>query len=108
MKLTINFYAFENAFKTISPDNFSYEGLRVLFDHFEEYEESTGEQVELDVIGICCEHNEDTWQNIASDYRIELDPSNDDEANQKIVEGWLHDQGIFVGSVDGGFVYRCI
>lgn len=108
MKLTINFYAFENAFKTIRPDNFSYEGLRALFDHFEEYEDSTGEQVELDVIGICCEYNEDTWQNIARDYRIELDPSNDDEANQELVEDWLHDEGVFVGSVDGGFVYRCI
>lgn len=108
MKLTINFYAFENAFKTIRPDNFSYEGLRALFDHFEEYEDSTGEQVELDVIGICCEYNEDTWQNIARDYRIELDPSNDDEANQELVEGWLYDEGILVGGVDGGFVYRCI
>lgn len=108
MKLTINFYDFENAFKAIRPDNFSYEGLRALFDHFEEYEYSTGEQVELDVIGICCEYNEDWWQNIARDYRIELDPSNDDEANQELVGDWLHNEGIMVGSVDGGFVYRCI
>ena len=39
-------------------DNFSYEGKRALFDYFEQLEEDTGEQIELDVIAICSEYTE--------------------------------------------------
>lgn len=38
--------------------NFSYEGLMALYDYFSEYEEDTGEEIELDVIGICCDFSE--------------------------------------------------
>jgi hypothetical protein len=40
------------------PDNFSYPGLLALWEYFEEYEDSTGEEIELDVIAICCEYSE--------------------------------------------------
>ena len=39
-------------------DNFTYEGLIALYDYLEDYEDSTGEQIELDVIAICCDFNE--------------------------------------------------
>jgi len=39
-------------------DNFTYGGLIALYDYFEQYEDDTGEQIELDVIAICCEYNE--------------------------------------------------
>mgnify|MGYP003125850318 FL=1 len=57
---TINKWDFRNAFKrTIQyRDDFSYEGLKALYDYLEEYEEDTGEQIELDVIAICCEYTE--------------------------------------------------
>lgn len=32
-----------------------YNGLRVLFDYIEEMEADIGQQIELDVIGLCCE-----------------------------------------------------
>jgi len=32
--------------------NFSYEGLEILFEYLEELEESTGEEIELDVIAL--------------------------------------------------------
>lgn len=41
-------------------ENFSYEGLQLLFDYFNDYEDSTGEKIEFDPIGICCEYNEYT------------------------------------------------
>ena len=37
-------------------DNFGYEGLKALFEYLEEYEDSTGEQIELDVIALCCDY----------------------------------------------------
>jgi hypothetical protein len=29
-----------------------------MFEYFEEYEDSTGEELEFDMIGICCEYTE--------------------------------------------------
>ena len=55
---TINEYQFADAFNKIRPDNFTYRGLIALYDYFEQYEEDTGEQIELDVIGLCCEYVE--------------------------------------------------
>ena len=43
-------------------NQFTYEGLDALFDHLEEYEESTGEKIEFDPIAICCEFTE--YENI--------------------------------------------
>ena len=58
MKQTINEYQFTEAFKRIRPNNFSYEGLKALFEWFEELENDTGEEMELDVIAICCDFSE--------------------------------------------------
>lgn len=37
---------------------FSYPALDALFEYYEELEESTGQPIELDVIGICCDWTE--------------------------------------------------
>ena len=39
-------------------DNFTYTGLSALFDYLEECEDSTGEELELDVIALCCDFTE--------------------------------------------------
>lgn len=57
MKSTVNFSDFCDAFE-IRKENFTYEGKRALFDYLESYEEDTGEEIELDVIGLCCEYSE--------------------------------------------------
>jgi hypothetical protein len=51
-------YDFARAFEQVRPDNFSRAGLSALYDYLEDYEDSTGEQIELDVIALCCEYNE--------------------------------------------------
>ena len=58
MKQSINFYAFRDAFQAMRPDTFSYEGLRALFEYLEALEDDTGEEIELDVIAICCDFTE--------------------------------------------------
>ena len=69
MKQTVNMYDFERAFKNFDRDNFSYEGLKALFEYLEEYEDSTGEELELDVIGLCCEYAEyDSLKEFNNDY----------------------------------------
>ena len=54
----VNFSSFCDSFSGSYEKNFSYEGKRALFDYLEEYEESTGESVELDPIALCCEYSE--------------------------------------------------
>ena len=71
MKQTVNFNDFCDAFRDMGRnENFSYKGKRALFDYLEETESDTGEEVELDVIGLCCEYNEDTIENILQNYDI--------------------------------------
>ena len=44
-------------------EQFSYAGLDALFDYLKDYEDSTGEEIELDVIALCCEYAE--YDNLA-------------------------------------------
>lgn len=106
MKSTVDFYEFRSAFERIRPDNFSREGLSVLWDYLEQYEDDCGVELELDVIGLCCDFNEDTWESIANDYRIDLDECEDDEEKAEAVREYLENEGALVGDVAGGFVYR--
>jgi hypothetical protein len=106
MKTTVYFSEFCDYFHKIRPDNFSYQGLRILFDYFEKIDDSCGIESELDVIGICCEFSEATWEVIASDYSIELDcHENDDEQKAQVLD-FLADQGALVGETDHSIIYR--
>ena len=39
-------------------NQFTHKGLIALYDYLENYEESTGDQIELDVIALCCDYTE--------------------------------------------------
>lgn len=69
---------------------FSREGRALLFDWFEELEADTGEEIELDVIAICCDFAESTLDEINQDY---------DQAFEDMDEAvdWLNDQTSVVG-----------
>jgi len=75
MKKTITIYDFRDAFANVNrADNFSYEGLRALYDYLVELEDSTGYEIELDVIALCCEFTEySDLQEVAEVYDIEGD-----------------------------------
>jgi len=57
MKTTITQSNFLWAFKGNSErkNQFSYVALCALFDYYEELEQSNGEEMELDVVAICCD-----------------------------------------------------
>ena len=68
----INEADFISAFKSIRPENFSYEGLKSLYGYFEEL--SDDQNIEFDVIAICCDFTE--YNNLAEfnlDYGMEFD-----------------------------------
>jgi len=106
MKTTVHFDDFRHAFNSIRPDNFSREGLEQLFDYFESYEKDTGEEIELDVIAICCDFSEDSFQNIADQYGIELDLEMDEDYQKQQVIEHLEGEGVYVSDSINGIVYR--
>ena len=71
MKQTISTASqFSDAFRAMDRHgNFSYEGMELLFDYFEEL----NPEMELDVVAICCEYAESTPEQVIEDYGIESD-----------------------------------
>jgi len=106
MKTYISQYDFRRAFQECRPDNFSYEGLKILFEYLEEYEMDIGEELELDVIGLCCDFSEDSFENIADLYGIELDENDDEDEKQQQVIDFLQSEGAYVGDSINGIIYR--
>lgn len=111
MKTTVSRYDFERAFADAGrKDQFSYEGLKALFEYLEDYEEQTGEEIELDVIALCCDYSEDTAEEIARNYSIDLshlDPEDDDYEEQctDAVREYLCENTTYIGDTSTGFVY---
>lgn len=70
MKQTLNKDQFRFAFEQVRPNQFSYEALGMLFDYLEECDED----MELDVIAICCDFSEGDFQEVAN----ELDQDEDE------------------------------
>jgi hypothetical protein len=108
MKQSINFSAFVDAFHAHNRfDSFGYDGLRVIFDFFEQYEEETGADVELDVIAICCDYNLEHYTDIASNYSIDLSAADGDtDAEEQIVMDYLNDNTMVLGQCKDGIVYQ--
>ncbi len=98
-------------------EEFSEEGLNILFDSIERDEDESGVQVEFDTTNICQGYKErtieyiDTVQTILSKALRELeDPEDDDEREEKakrIVKEYLESYGAFIGFTNRGtVVYR--
>ena len=74
MKTTVNQSAFIDAFHNFDRyDQFGYAALSSLFDYLEQLEDDTGEEIELDVIALCCDYSVDTVEDIASNYSIDIE-----------------------------------
>jgi hypothetical protein len=108
MKTTISLYDFRDAFHQAGRSNqFSHDGLRVLFEYLEEYEDSTGSEVELDVIGLCCEFSEETPEDIAKNYGFTFSGDEDEVERLNSLLDWLHDRTMVCGVTnEGSIVYQ--
>lgn len=93
-----NEHQFREEFKQMGRgDQFTHEGLGLLFDYLDQLSDDCGQQIELDVIGICCDYAEDKPEDIALFYSIDID---------EVME-YLHDNSVVVGETDEGtIVYR--
>tara|TARA_R110000822_G_scaffold9487_2_gene36686 strand:+ start:1633 stop:1983 length:351 start_codon:yes stop_codon:yes gene_type:complete len=107
MKQTINQTQFINAFTTeyCSKDNFSYEGLELLYEYFEDVYSDTGVEMELDVVGICCDFSEMDITEFLQAYNpltISEGEFNDLSENDQVslLEDYLCSETSFIGYTD--------
>jgi len=105
---TINQSAFIDAFHNWGRgEQFSYSALCAIFEYIENYEDDSCEQIELDVIALCCEWAEDDAKSIAEQYDIDLtdddgeDTLTDDEKAEKVME-YLNDESPHAVELDNG------
>jgi hypothetical protein len=106
MKTTIDFSDFREAFRTYDRESsYTREGLEMLFNYFEELESDIGEEIELDVIAICCDYDENHWEDIAANYLIDLTDYEDEDDKIEAVREYLTDRTTLVGETSTGFVY---
>ena len=69
IKQEITQWEFVDRFKKSAPDNFTNRGLETLYLYLYELSEEIGEDIELDIIAICCEYAEyDNLEELMEDY----------------------------------------
>ena len=102
MKQTISQSDFHDAFIRMDrKENFSWEARELLFEYFEEVDE----EMELDVIAICCEYYENDADTIIDDYAIEGMEELDEDGKSDYVREFLQENTIIIGETSIGFVY---
>ena len=89
MKQTINVTQFRDAFRNMGrKENFSYAGLNALYDYLTALEDDIGEELELDVIALCCEFSEYDFEELQQEFGDSDDPWEDMEE----AINWLEEQ----------------
>ena len=76
---TILQYQFTDMMQTARPDNFSANGLRVLFSYLEQMSEDCGTDVEFDAIAIACDYTEADALEVYNRYKPDLNLDDDDQ-----------------------------
>jgi len=79
---------------------FSYEGLRHLFDYLEEADGN----YDLDVIELCCDYAEDTFEDVADVQAIDVEGLNEAEI-EAVVMAYLQNCTCVVGSTFNTVIY---
>ena len=102
MKTTVSKQHFIDAFMTSSNyrNNFSYDGLEILFDYLENLEGDCGIELELDVVAFCCDYSEMRVADIAADCGLDIDDSMTDEEIVDTVRDYLQDNTMICGEYE--------
>ena len=97
---------FVHMFKESSrKDQFSVEALEAIFNYLDTYSEETGENVEFDIVAICCDWAEMSWNEIAASYDVDLSQCTDDDERIGEVEDFLCKNTQYCELSAGSFVY---
>jgi hypothetical protein len=85
---------------------FSYEAKEALFNYLEQLEEDTGEPVELDVVGLCCEYEESDLDEIIKGYGLDASSCETDDERHALAEKFLNERTTVVWHDGDTFLYR--
>ena len=101
---TINFHDFRQAFENMDRgEQFSYEALELIFDYLEECDQN----MELDVIAICCDFTEGNFQEVANELDDEIDLETvglDEEETAQKVADYLSEKTTVLGITSNNFI----
>jgi len=87
MKQSVNEYQFRDAFHKMGRGKqFSYDGLTALYDYLEQLGDDIGEEIELDVIALCCKYAEyDSLVEFREDYGEDYNTMEDIEYHTTVI-----------------------
>jgi hypothetical protein len=103
----INFWQFCDAFRTHDrAEQFSYDAKRALFDYLEQLEEDTGAPIELDVIGLCCDYQEETADEVIAAYGLDASDCEDDDDRQELAKKFLDRHTDIIWQRGDTFLYQ--
>ena len=106
MKTTVSVLQFLEAFRRYDRfDQFGSAALRSLFSYLEELEEETGQEIELDVIALCCNYSVRTVEEIAIDYDIDISGMDEDEARDAVLEYLDNNTSVVDDDCNGSTIY---
>lgn len=111
MKTTLTTSDIAHALKNDSNANWSWSGANALAEYLEEYEESTGEEMELDVVAIRCDFSEySSLADWASDYfggvdraKAEFDDCDSLDDCEDEIRDYINDRGQLI-EFSGGII----
>jgi len=108
MKQTVTLYDFRDAVERMGRDtHFTYSGLEVLFRYLEDLEDQLGEELEFDVIALCCDYAEYSPEEIADLYGIDISDLTDPADIFERVGEYVGEHGAYCGvTEDGNIVYQ--
>jgi hypothetical protein len=106
MKRTVNEADFRDTLRMYERGNqFSHDGLGALFEWLEQVEDDTGEEMELDVIGLCCEFAEYSSAKEAAD-QYDNDLPNNPDTVEAAAREWLADRTTVIDVPGGGVIIQ--
>jgi hypothetical protein len=117
MKKTIDQGEFVQAFDDYNRgDSFSIAGRRALFDYLDQLGDDIGQEIELDVIAICCDYSEypgayeAMQQYQPEDMPVEGVEGDDlieaQERNEKAAHEWLEERTTVIDVTGGGVIIQ--
>lgn len=105
MKTTLNTYDITDALRRDENAAWTYAGAQALAEYLEEYEESTGEELEFDVVAIRCDFSEySSLEDWVNDYGLQEDSLDDaHEEREDNIRSFIRDNGQLI-EFEGGII----
>lgn len=86
----LSFGDFCDSFSESYSNNFTYSGKKALYDYLTQYEEDTGQEIEMDIVAFCCDYNEySDIEEYIQNYNTDIDKSdfdNEEDFKKAVIE----------------------